>query len=486
MPAPDPPTTPAPASPNEAPVGLPPRGWAIALAVGPSLVWCAEYIGSGEVILATRTGAVLGSGVLWAVVAGIVLKYVIGLAGAAYTVTTGEGMMDLFARLPGPRRWAVWLVLVAQLTASVLAIGAVASSAGVFLAELTPLPPFAAGWLVTLLAVAIAWVGEFALLKVVMSALVLTTTIGVLVVASRVLPGVEELVAGFVTPRVPTVPEWALAQGVSANPWAEVLPLLGWGAGGFASQVWYTYWVMGAKYGMTARGGLGQPADLASLRAIGAADAKRLVGWRRVAYADATLAVVIGTLVTSAYLLAGAGVLGLEQTVPKGEQVALTLAELFRRDWGQFGATMFLVGGAAALVSTQFGQVVGWPCLLDDAVRLAMPGLFARRLSRWSALARRRAWLAFFLLSSMTIVYTLGYKPVALVRVAAVLEGLLLTPLQALAMIVGLYWVMPRMFRGEAARLVTPSPLLGVALTVSLLAFTYFCVAQLPAVLMGR
>jgi Mn2+/Fe2+ NRAMP family transporter len=205
-----------------------------------------------------------------------------------------------------------------------------------------------------------------------------------------------------------------------------------------------------------------------------------------VVVADATLAVVIGTLVTSAYLLAGAGVLGVEQTVPQGEQVALTLAELFRRDWGPFGATMFLVGGAAALVSTQFGQVVGWPALMDDAVRLAMPGLFARTLSGWRPLVRRRAWLVFYLLASMTIVYTFGYKPVALVRVAAGLEGLLLTPLQALVMIVGIYWVMPRMFRGEAARLVRPSPLLGLALALSFAAFTYFCVAQLPRVWMGQ
>ena len=42
--------------------------------VGPAFVWCAEYIGSGEVILATRTGAIFGSAVLWAVVWGIFLK----------------------------------------------------------------------------------------------------------------------------------------------------------------------------------------------------------------------------------------------------------------------------------------------------------------------------------------------------------------------------------------------------------------------------
>jgi len=40
-------------------IALPPRGIAVLAFVGPSFIWCAEYIGSGEVILATRTGAVL-------------------------------------------------------------------------------------------------------------------------------------------------------------------------------------------------------------------------------------------------------------------------------------------------------------------------------------------------------------------------------------------------------------------------------------------
>ena len=51
-----------------------PKGLAVFAPVGPSIIWCAEYIGSGEVILATRTGAILGTGILWAVVVGIFLK----------------------------------------------------------------------------------------------------------------------------------------------------------------------------------------------------------------------------------------------------------------------------------------------------------------------------------------------------------------------------------------------------------------------------
>ena len=63
---------------KKAPVGL-----AVLAMLGPSLVWCAEYIGSGEVILATRTGAILGTGVLWAIVLGIFLKFWIGMRSSS-------------------------------------------------------------------------------------------------------------------------------------------------------------------------------------------------------------------------------------------------------------------------------------------------------------------------------------------------------------------------------------------------------------------
>lgn len=458
----------------------PPRGFALLLAVGPAIVWCAEYIGSGEVILATRTGAVLGTAVLWAVVVGIFLKYLIGLAGGWYTVATGESMIDLFGRLPGPKNAVVWLVLVAQLAASVLAIGSIASSAGVFLAELLPVTPFAAGWAVTILAVAVAWVGEFKPLKLIMTGLVTLTLIGVVAVAFRVLPPLADLAAGL-TPNVPDVPDWAAAQKVSTNAWAELLPLLGWGAGGFASQVWYTYWIMGAGYGATAGNRQGKSADEAALRELTVEDAERLRGWRRVITFDATSALVVGVFVTCGFLIVGAGILGTAELAPAGPEVALTIARIFGDNWGSVGATLFLVGGGAALVSTQLAQVAGWPYLLDDCVRLCLPSV----ASVGSPLARRRAWLVFYLLASMTIVFTLGYKPVALVQIAALMEGLLLTPIQAIALLVGLYLVLPKLYSTEVGQRLRPGPAIGVGLTIAFLVFSYFCVAQLPRVLLG-
>ena len=444
------------------------------LLVGPSLIWCAEYIGSGEVILATRTGALLGTGALWAIAAGVFLKYWIGMSGARYAVCTGEGMIDMFDRIPGPRHWVVWIVFVAQLAAATVAIGSLASAAGVFVASLLPIPAYWGGWLVSIFAVLAVWSGAFSLLKMVMSAFVVVIVLGVGYVAAHVVPDASTLLAGLV-PRAPAVPEWAVARGVSPDPWRELLPLLGWSAGGFASQVWYTYWVLGAGYGAARGRRPGEPADVDGLRRTTSEGAHRLLGWCRVVYTDATLAMVIGTVVTAAFLVAGAGVLGPRQLAPEGPDVAVTLAEVFASRWGGLGATLFLIGGAAALVASQVGQLAGGPRLLADALRICVPP-FARRFA-WKT--QFRIFLLFFLFTNMVVVYTLGLRPVVLVKTGAILDGLLLTPLQALWVAVGLYVVMPRLFPREAWRILRPHPVFAVGLAAAFLVFGYFCLIQL-------
>jgi Mn2+/Fe2+ NRAMP family transporter len=462
---------------NPAPIRKPPRGLAVLAVVGPAFIWCAEYIGSGEVILSTRTGAILGTGVIWAIIIGIFLKYWIGMSGARYTVCTGEAMIDMMSRMPGPKNWAVWIVLVAQFASAAIAIGSLAAAAGVFVNSLVPVSPHVGGWLVTIFAVIVVWTGVFNLLKVVMSFFVVIVVLGVFAVAASVFPSFTELVRGL-SISVPEVPQWALNQGVNDNPWREILPLIGWGAGGFASQVWYTYWVLGAGYGATAGRGYGQPADIATLQNLTRDAAERIKGWCRVVYTDATMAMLIGNTVTVSFLIAGAGILRPNELAPDGADVALTLSKVFSTQWGEIGALLFLLSGTAALTSTQIGQLAGWPRLLADTFRICIPAI--QRKFSWKI--QYRFFLLFFFLSNMILVYSFGLKPVFMVKLAAMLDGLLLTPLQALCLIIGLYVVMPRMLSPEARQILRPHWIFAVGLILAFLVFGYFCVAQMPYV----
>ncbi len=457
-------------------IAIPPKGLAILTLVGPSFVWASEYIGSGEVILATRAGAILGPSILWAILIGIFLKYWIGMSGARYTVCTGEGMIDMFARMPGPRNWVVWLVLIAQFASATVAIGSIASAAGVFVNSLIPISPYFGGWLVTIFALLVVWTGIFDIMKIIMSLFVLIIVLGVLYVAFTVIPSLSGQWGSSLF-HVPTVPAWASAiEGVSANPWREILPLMGWAAGGFASQVWYTYWVIGAGYGATKGRGYGKAADVTMLKNMTRTVALKIKGWCRVVYTDATLAMVIGNVVTAGFLIAGAGILRPGKLAPKGPEVAITLSTIFSTKWGAFGGFLFMVVGAVALIGTLIGILAGWPRLLADSFRICFPG-FKRRFS-WKT--QFRIFLVFFFCTNMIIVYTLGLEPVILVKLSAILDGLLLTPLQAIWVAIGLYFVMPRLLSKEAKEILKPHWLLAVGLGLAFLVFGYFCVFQIP------
>jgi Mn2+/Fe2+ NRAMP family transporter len=459
---------------------IPPRGLAVLAFVGPSFIWCAEYIGSGEIILAPRTGAILGYTIIWAVVAGIFLKYWIGMSGARYTVCTGEAMIDMFDRIPGPKHWVVWLVLIGQLIAATISIGSIASAGGIFINNFFPVvTPYLGGWFITIFSLVVVWSGIFDVLKIVMSLFVLIIIAGVLYVSVTIFPGFSELIKSLML-KVPAVPEWAVANAeVSTNPWREILPLLGWGAGGFASQVWYTYWVLGAGYGAAKNSSYGKPADLNMLRNLTKSTAEKIKGWCRVVYTDATLAMVIGNIVTVSFFIAGAGILRPLELAPQGEDVAKTIAKIFSSKWGEFGGFVFMLSATVALISTQIGQLAGWPRLLADSFRICFPG-FGERLS-WKT--QFRGFLMFFLITSMLIVFTFGLKSVFIIQISAILDGLLLTPLQAILVSVGLYFVMPKFYDKEVWEILKPHWVFAVGLIIAFIVFGYFCIFQIPYIL---
>ena len=80
----------------------------------------------------------------------------------------------------------------------------------------------------------------------------------------------------------------------------------------------------------------------------------------------------------------------------------------------------------------------------------------------------------------MIIVFTFGVKPVFLVKLGAILDGLLLTPLQALWVGIGLYLVIPKLFNHEVAEILKPHWIFAVGLLIAFIVFGYFCVFQIP------
>jgi len=86
----------------------------------------------------------------------------------------------------------------------------------------------------------------------------------------------------------------------------------------------------------------------------------------------------------------------------------------------------------------------------------------------------------FFFITNMTIVFTLGLKPVALVKAGAIIDGLLLTPLQALWVFTGLFIVQKRLFNKEVAQILKPHWIFALMLLLAVAVFAYFCIWHIP------
>mgnify|MGYP003639179366 CR=1 FL=1 len=325
-----------------------------------------------------------------------------------------------------------------------------------------------------MLVISVVWRGVFGSLKQAMSLLVLFIIIGTAAVAIVTWPGFGAVFHGLVGFELPQTPAWALVDGESSSPWKEILPLLGWAAGGFASQVWYTYWVLGAGYGMAKDRGYGVPLDAEKLKSLTDEDVKHLQGWRKLVTVDATTAVVLGVVVTLAFMIAGAGVLGPKQLAPDGPDVALELSHIFGSQWGSIGAGLFVLAGLAAMLSTMMGQFAGWPRLLADCARLLFPAT-----KKWSWKVQFRVILLAIASSNMFIIYSLGKEPVKLVQFGAKLDGLLLTPLQAIVVGWVLYKVMPTFFAPEHRKALAPSPILALGLASAFVIFGFICIYKM-------
>ena len=78
--------------------------------LGPGMILVGAIVGSGELIMTTKLGAVVGFSVLWFVILSCVLKAVVQAELARYTISSGETFLETVNNLPGPSgRHPTWL-----------------------------------------------------------------------------------------------------------------------------------------------------------------------------------------------------------------------------------------------------------------------------------------------------------------------------------------------------------------------------------------
>jgi Mn2+/Fe2+ NRAMP family transporter len=394
-----------PAGPDGDRVQPAPRGWARIAWVGPGFLWMVSAAGSGELLFTPRVGALYGYALVWALLAAVILKWFINREVGRFAVCTGGSVLDGFAKLPGPRNWALWLILGPQLVVAVASIAGLAGSAATALALALPGDPRV--WMVAsvLAATALVLWGRYKAVERAATVLAVGLALAAIAAAAAVFPGFGALATGLV-PRVP--PETDIG---------EVLPWLGFMLSGAAGMIWYSYWIPAKGYG--AAGLAEKPADP---RRLSPEARQELRGWVGQMTLDNTVAVVGTVVVTLAFLVLGTELLRPQGLVPEEEKVAEVLGQLLGGVWGPVGFWFMVVGVFVGFWDTVLSDQDGFGRMYANGTRhLAQQfGL----TGRWTdEVFLQRAFVVVLVTALPIGLYLAIGKPVTLLKVAGAVEA---------------------------------------------------------------
>jgi Mn2+/Fe2+ NRAMP family transporter len=399
---------------------LPPRSFCARLKhIGPGILLAAAAIGSGELILTPRAGAMFGLSIGWVIVVSIVYKLALTLGLARYTIATGEDIFQGFSHLPGPRNWFVWILALVFLLGAVGYSG-IALACGSALFALFPALSMIQ-WAVLVVGVVFLMLLKGAYGPVEKAAFALSLT----------------LIAGVLYSLAVLQPElgWVLRESIPRFPPGSgqtLISLLGWTAGG-TSTLLYSFWILEKGY-VLPRGSLDAAADAPRKH-------QHFRQWLSSAHLDAGLSYVMMMFVSLAFLAIGSITLGTAgpgggPLVPAREETTALLSRMLTVAAGPQALYIFLIASLAILSSTIIGLVDGKSRALRTAVRIIAPG--ARR---WSDLTWYRLGIAILCLIIFALLFT--GEPVVLIVLVSALEA----PILSLSAVMLVYLLHTRLGR---------------------------------------
>ena len=305
--------------------------------IGPGLLVAATGVGAGDLATGALTGTKLGVAVLWAVVAGALIKFVLNEGLARWQLATGQTVLEGAVLRPGPAvsRIVRLVFLVYLLAWSYFVAAALMSACGIAAHAIKPLLGSAAddkilyGMAHSVLGVALVLGGGYKLIEKIMSVCIAVMFVAVAATAVMVGPDWSQVAAGLVCPRIP---EGGLVWTIA----------LTGGVGGTLTVLCYGYWIR--EKGRTG------PEALKTCRIDLA-----------VAYAFTAIFGIAMVIIGSTIHVEG-----------KGAGLIVALADkLLESPLGAGGRWVFLIGAWCALFSSLLGVWQAVPYIFADFCNLA-------------------------------------------------------------------------------------------------------------------
>ncbi len=298
--------------------------------IGAGLLVAATGVGAGDLATATFSGSQLGVAVLWAVVFGAFMKFVLNEGLARWQVATNSTLLHGCSTHLGTPFRIVFLVYL--LAWSFFVGSALISACGVAAHALLPVfdspvhGKIVFGILHSGLGILLLHIGGFKWFERIMQVCIGLMFVTVLFTALRIHPPVGEIVRGIAIPRIPRLEdgglEWTLA-------------LMG-GVGGTLTVLSYSYWLQEKRSQVTVK----------EIRI------------------DLMVAYIVTALFGLAMVIIGSQV----EIEGRGAGLIVTLADMLEAESGIYLRWMFLIGAWGAIFSSLLGVWESVPFIFADFV----------------------------------------------------------------------------------------------------------------------
>jgi Mn2+/Fe2+ NRAMP family transporter len=302
--------------------------------IGPGVLLAATGVGAGDLATGSIVGSYYGTTLLWAVIVGAWMKYIISEGVARWQLATGDTVLEGVVHKAGS--WVIWLVLFYLILFSFFLGSALMGASGVALHALIPIfessvqGKIVFGIAASLVGFCMVLIGGYRLFEYAMRACIAIMFITVLVTAAYLWPGTGNVLQGLL---VPTIPD------LNGSGLSWTLALIG-GVGGSITLLCYGYW----------------------LREEGRESAEDM----NICRIDLAVGYVVTGLFGAAMLIIGSSI----EIQGTGSTLLVNLGDSLRDQLGPWGRGFFLVGAFGAIFSSLLGVWQALPYIFADCCRL--------------------------------------------------------------------------------------------------------------------
>ncbi len=374
--------------------------------IGPGLLIAATGVGAGDLATGAFTGSKLGLAVLWAVLLGAFIKFVLTEGLTRYQLATGQTLLEgIILRLGAVAKWGFLVYLLVWTFGVGASLMSACGVAGHALAPVFDDPETGkVVWAIvhSLAGMTLVLIGSFRVFERLISIMVGLMFIAVVITAVQLRPDLTGFLHGLF---VPSIPEYTDANGRDQG-LAWTLALMG-GVGGTLTIVCYGYWIREEN-----RQGI------ESLKLC-------------------RLDLMTAYLVTAAFGVAMVVIAaGSDLDGRPSAMLIVSLADRLGQTTGQVGQIVFLVGAWAAVFTSLLGVWQSAPYLFADFWSVHRQSKNDPAAPSPAAAIDRRGWRyrGFLLFITFAPMLALGHD-FEVVQMLYAIFGALVMPLLALVLL---------------------------------------------------